>query len=354
MGAWAGAQTDMEYCAFDKQKGERMEQYLTTAHYSPSEQFSFWREVICEAFVEMSPSYDGGGAFRGELYRSDLQGVGITQVKAQSHSATRQLGELARSDADFVLLHLQKSGLAQVSQRKEQALLAPGDIACFDATEPFALNLYEDFESVTAKIPRYLLQERDLDAPVREIFSISRCNPVAPLLAGYLTMATVPNETNETGDLLAQKLLANHICEALGVAVQQAGSGCRKHANLPDQMRFDQITRYMALHACDANLTARKVAGNFHISLRGLQQIFQRNETTFSRWLLQCRLAKCCQLLTDPASLHRPITSIAYHCGFNDLSYFGRSFKQAYDMTPSEYRNQELSRSISLGNSSTV
>jgi AraC-like DNA-binding protein len=37
---------------------------------------------------------------------------------------------------------------------------------------------------------------------------------------------------------------------------------------------------------------------------------------------------------------HRTMSDIAFSWGFSDLSHFGRSFKKAYGISASEYRNQ--------------
>ena len=43
--------------------------------------------------------------------------------------------------------------------------------------------------------------------------------------------------------------------------------------------------------------------------------------------------------LVDPRLVGRPISAIAYSCGFGDLSGFNRAFKEAYGVSPRELRN---------------
>jgi AraC-like DNA-binding protein len=40
-----------------------------------------------------------------------------------------------------------------------------------------------------------------------------------------------------------------------------------------------------------------------------------------------------------PRLAGRPISAIAYSCGFGDLSGFNRAFKEAYGVSPRELRN---------------
>jgi len=41
------------------------------------------------------------------------------------------------------------------------------------------------------------------------------------------------------------------------------------------------------------------------------------------------------------------ISQVAYACGFNNLSYFSRSFKAQFGQLPSDYMKDKLQRSIS-------
>ncbi|MDI9523271.1 MAG: helix-turn-helix domain-containing protein [Bacteroidota bacterium] len=43
-------------------------------------------------------------------------------------------------------------------------------------------------------------------------------------------------------------------------------------------------------------------------------------------------------MLDEDAST--PIGEIALECGFTDMGYFSRTFKQLYSMTPSQYRRR--------------
>jgi len=46
--------------------------------------------------------------------------------------------------------------------------------------------------------------------------------------------------------------------------------------------------------------------------------------------------------LASPHARRRTITEIAFACGFNDLSHFGRVFAERMGMTPSQWRKNLL------------
>jgi AraC-like DNA-binding protein len=91
------------------------------------------------------------------------------------------------------------------------------------------------------------------------------------------------------------------------------------------------------------NLSSRElnlgaVAARQHLTPRYIQRLFEREGTTFSEFVLGERLARARSLLADPRHGNHTISTIAFEVGFNDLSYFNRTFRRRYGMTPSELR----------------
>lgn len=80
------------------------------------------------------------------------------------------------------------------------------------------------------------------------------------------------------------------------------------------------------------------------VTVRHLQKLFEAEGRTFSDYVLERRLERARQLLMNFATAPRPISTIAFDLGFGDLSYFNRTFKKRFGVTPRETR----SRSIAL------
>jgi AraC-like DNA-binding protein len=54
--------------------------------------------------------------------------------------------------------------------------------------------------------------------------------------------------------------------------------------------------------------------------------------------------------LEDEAQAHRMIGEIAFSWGFSDLSHFSRRFRDAYSMTPGDYRRHAKELAVSRQN----
>jgi AraC-like DNA-binding protein len=88
----------------------------------------------------------------------------------------------------------------------------------------------------------------------------------------------------------------------------------------------------------DSSLSADAMAARHGISTRYLHMLFEDDVLTVSQFILKCRLALAHQRLRNPRYVNRTIASIATDAGFADLSYFNRTFRRRYSMTPSQVR----------------
>jgi AraC-like DNA-binding protein len=59
---------------------------------------------------------------------------------------------------------------------------------------------------------------------------------------------------------------------------------------------------------------------------------------SFTRHVLERRLDNATALLRDPQWRDRKITDVAVAVGFSDLSYFNRTFRRHFGVTPSDVR----------------
>ena len=85
------------------------------------------------------------------------------------------------------------------------------------------------------------------------------------------------------------------------------------------------------------NMTLTDIADTFHMSYKYFSRYFKNNfNTTLSDYIMKLRLERAELLLS---STELSVTDISMQTGFNNISFFIRSFKKAYGMTPLQYRN---------------
>ncbi len=91
----------------------------------------------------------------------------------------------------------------------------------------------------------------------------------------------------------------------------------------------------------NCNLSLHQVAEKLGVSSRDLSQVINENEQqNFSEFVNRYRIEKAKDLLIDPSYAQEKIATVAYDCGFGNVTSFNLAFKSATQMTPSQYRNK--------------
>ncbi len=95
--------------------------------------------------------------------------------------------------------------------------------------------------------------------------------------------------------------------------------------------------------------TIDDAAASVGLSRRAFTRVFSLHTgETWLQYVRRLAIEHASRLLCET---QRPIVTIAFECGFNDLSTFYRQFKARTKMSPADYRRQHLERSPTPGKS---
>lgn len=98
------------------------------------------------------------------------------------------------------------------------------------------------------------------------------------------------------------------------------------------------IEEYAVLHLADPDLSLKGIAQHFDLSAAYLGKIFKSvSGQSFAAFLMQRRLELSRTALLETK---KTVAEIAVQSGFSNATYFTTAFKNAYDMTPTAFRNQ--------------
>ncbi|KRE24333.1 hypothetical protein ASE66_03595 [Bosea sp. Root483D1] len=85
-------------------------------------------------------------------------------------------------------------------------------------------------------------------------------------------------------------------------------------------------------------LSVDMIAGLYGVTPRAIQKAFGAEGRTFSDYVMERRLERAWLKLTSAEDDAISISSVAFECGFGDLSYFNRSFRKRFGRSPSQVR----------------
>jgi AraC-like DNA-binding protein len=162
-------------------------------------------------------------------------------------------------------------------------------------------------------------------------------NAALGLLTSYLRAAG--DEPPPASAVLADAFV-RHLADLIALGMAAGTGSAELPATAPSvrAARFAAIKADIGQHLTDSPLTVSEIAGRHGITGRYLHKLFEDEETTFRTFVLHQRLDLAHQRLRDPRYAHRTITAIAAGAGFADQSYFGRTFRRRFGITPSAAR----------------
>lgn len=224
------------------------------------------------------------------------------------------------------------------SQAGRTPVCKPGDGMLMNNAEVGSITLTADarFTSFSVPVAAIAPLVADLDAAIAR--RIPADNAALRLLVGYLENA---RDAQALVTPQLQHLAVTHIYDLVAMAVGATrdaretakGRGVRA-ARLRAARAF--VLRNLARH----DLSAATLALHLGVTPRYIYMLFEHETESFAEFLLGERLMCAHGMLADQHFASRPISSISFDSGFNDLSYFNRTFRRRFGMTPSEVRRR--------------
>lgn len=102
-----------------------------------------------------------------------------------------------------------------------------------------------------------------------------------------------------------------------------------------NETRINKVCRYVHRNI-DRRFSLEEVAGLVFLSGPAFCKFFKRaTGKTFSDYVNDVRVGRACSLLTGT---DQPISTIAYSCGFENMSYFNRIFLRKKSINPKAFR----------------
>jgi AraC-like DNA-binding protein len=243
-----------------------------------------------------------------------------------------------QQDGDHLYLCLTVAGTTLVSRHTREIVLSDGEAVLMTGEEPpWTLASPSSVSIAGVRLQRTAL------APLLPNLDDAVMRPI-PRDAGGLRLLRRYLETVADDEALAapasQRLIVNHFYDLAALAL---GATCGRDglAETPSvsAVRLAAIKADIVANLKEGDLNTTMVASRNRVTVRYLHKLFQSEGITYSEFVLGQRLARAYGILINPLYSRRAISAIAFELGFNDLSYFNRTFRRRYHATPSDVRN---------------
>jgi AraC family transcriptional activator of tynA and feaB len=303
----------------------------STSEAPRAAQFERWRELICQAFLDLTPESDLRGGFAGTVTQRPLGDLSIARIDSQRQQVRRTARDIAHAPQHGYYANLQLRGTSLMTQDGRSTVLRPGDIALVDATEPFAFDFRDDFSQLSLYVPKPLLDSQ-LNESARTATGLATTTGLGAAIRHSLLALSADDLPEATATRLAI-----HTCGIIAVAISQPMT------DPATPMRHDRLhTAALAdidEHLTDDDLSPPATARRLGVSVRLLYAVFAGRERGFAAEVRLRRLDRAWHDLQDPSKSHLRVIDVAVEAGFTDVTSFHRAFRCVYGHTPAHLRS---------------
>jgi AraC-like DNA-binding protein len=240
---------------------------------------------------------------------------------------------LKGAQSDLLVVSVKLTGTATLTQAPGRQLRS-GDLFVTDLWRPF-----EFFDQGGANTAFYISLDRlglprDYAARAGQTLHLS---PMASQLQRHLQILF------RDADAISQSPAASMIGQATTDMVRAAlVVGVDEEPFRSDGWEQNLITvakSYISQHLAEPDLGAERLARALFISVRQVYKLWETEPRSLGQWILDRRLDAARRELTSPRRRNQTIAAIAGRWGFVDATHFSRRFRQAYGMSPREWRH---------------
>jgi AraC-like DNA-binding protein len=317
----------------------------STQGIHPRERLSYWREVATRGYVEHDFKPADGATFQGQVQTATLPGLGLAVFDASAARVSRSERSAARSDSNDLLICMQTTGRATVSQDGTESAFEGRGLFLLDPMRPFETVLNSHCSSIVVKIPRAMLEARIGNTAGLTARPITSATGIGALTMGFLEL--LPEQAEALDDVAGLKVASQLIdLIALALTTHYGRDAALSSPRAVALLRLKGIVERLLI---EPGLKPERIASEAGISVRYANALLAEENWSIERYVNERRLERCHSALSDTAQAHRSIGDIAFKWGFSDLSHFGRRFKARYGMTPTDFRRHAEQREVERG-----
>lgn len=271
----------------------------------------------------------------GGVIASSPAGLRVVQVATDVDFVARDARSVRLDYSDHLFLLVQLEGSCGIEQFDRQCVVAPGDCALVDSAAPVKLHFEGRYSNhVSVHLPRNAVIG-DRVHEVRLCETLAAEDPLSAMLAALIAKIIRVDVDQPRGPQLRQ-LLLHAVKESFAAETQKALAAPKERI----AGRLELARLLIDRHLTEERLTPQWLAQRLGVSLRTLQEDFNSLGDTVTSYIRERRLRLARSRLAEASTGRaRPsIAEVALASGFNDISYFNRSFRKAFDCSPKDIR----------------
>jgi len=307
-------------------------------HDAPErERPNLYRDFFARSVMGVDVEPFGATSFNAAVVLQALPGLQIFSGRVYG-SRNRRTPELLADGRDEFTLFINLGGPYLISQGAREQLLDDGAATLVSTGDPCSFMHHPPGGVLCLRFPRNALGALVDGIEDLCLRPIRAGTPALGLVTEYVRLGR-EEPTFTDGPL--QQLFVTHVHDLIASALGASRDGAEvaQHRGLR-AARLHAIKQDIARHLDRPGLSVAALAVRHGCTPRLVQRLFEMDGTTFTEYVLAQRLARAHSMLLGPGREAAKISTVAYDCGFGDVSYFNRAFRRSFGAAPSDIRAQ--------------
>lgn len=309
---------------------------FSTADLPENMRVATWREHYGHTVLRADIEPADDASLDATVASRALPGLQLVSGRFTAARIIRTREMIVDGNDDLSLL-VNQSGNVTVYARGREVTLRENDAVLISSGEAVVFDRRSFGQSIAIRIPSSMLSPAVVDVDDAIMRHIPRDTAALKLLTSYSN--TLLGDDHTVGTPALRHHVATHVHDLVALAL----GATREAADVANSRgvgaaRLRAAKTYIIGNINRRDISIGSVALRLGVTPRYLQRLFESDGTTFSAFLLGRRLARAHRMLSEPQSVQRQVSAIAYDAGFGDLSYFNRCFRRLYGATPMEIR----------------
>jgi len=309
---------------------------FSTDAFREHERVPAWREVFGRTLLKIDIAPRSVESFRANATIIRSARFRVMRTSASAIDCANSPSLITNDDVSFIWIQC-RSRAHQIGRNED---LTPGDGVLMSHGDVGGVAFLDACRYVALAFPKAALAPLVPDIGAHFARPVPGSNAAQRMLLRYLELA----QDQIVADKELQAAFTDHVCDLLALALgatRDITELARSRGLRGARLRAMQDDVRKSCHL--AHLSVHAVAARHGVGARYVQRLFEQSGSSFTQYLAEQRLAAAYKALRRRTSAALPISTIAFDCGFSDVSHFNRAFRRRFGCTPSEVRKTSRS-----------
>ena len=234
---------------------------------------------------------------------------------------------------EHVVLMCVEQGCVELKQGNQNTRCDPQMVMLMDVSRPLDVWQRQAADILSVTVPTRLLRFQFPEVDSRCGVAIPAATGSASVLRDFIRVILRERETINQGE---GRMMSNALGNMIACVFRNQEIPTSNENVVNAYAR--SIERIVENELQDTNLGPGLIAERLRISPSYLFALASRAEISIEKLIINKRLDRCREFLSDPAWARYSVTYIAQTVGFKDMSHFSRRFSGRFGMSPNAYR----------------